>query len=157
MPTLRIAAVRHESRTIVARALGDLRKSSELWIRIQDERHEAAHLPFSLPSDEAMTKAVGQIGVECSGTKPSMKNSIFVIKPCKWEGMWVFDDPNVGLVKEPFVGGADTIIDRAIDHIPNASQGFLAVFSAGYSPDVQIVLEWVREEGGGNVYRWQEK
>ena len=22
-----------------------------------------------------------------------MKNSIFVIKPYKWEGMWVFDDP----------------------------------------------------------------
>jgi len=29
-----------------------------------------------------------------------MKNAIFVIKPYKWEGMWVFDDPNVGLVKD---------------------------------------------------------
>ena len=28
-----------------------------------------------------------------------MKNSIFVIKPYKWENMWVFDDGNVGLVK----------------------------------------------------------
>jgi len=37
-------------------------------------------------------------------------NSIFVIKPYKWESMWVFDDANVGLVKEPFVGGADTMI-----------------------------------------------
>jgi putative methionine-R-sulfoxide reductase with GAF domain len=37
-----------------------------------------------------------------------MNNSIFVIKPYKWEGMWVFDDPKLGLVKEPFVGGADT-------------------------------------------------
>ena len=42
-----------------------------------------------------------------------MKNSIFVIKPYKWEGLWVFDDPAVGLVKEPFVGGADTMIDVA--------------------------------------------
>lgn len=34
-----------------------------------------------------------------------MKNSIFFIKPYKWEGLWVFDDPAVDLVKEPFVGG----------------------------------------------------
>lgn len=86
-----------------------------------------------------------------------MKNSIFVIKPYKWENLWVFDDPAVGLVKEPFVGGADTMIDVATAHIPNAAQGFVAVFSAGYFPDAQIVLNWVREEGGGNVYRWDEK
>jgi len=36
-----------------------------------------------------------------------MKNSIFVIKPLKWKTKWVFDDPNVGLDREPFVGGAD--------------------------------------------------
>ena len=61
-----------------------------------------------------------------------MKNSIFVIKPYKCEGLWVFDDANVGLVKEPFVGGADTMIDVATAHIPNAEKVFLAVFSASY-------------------------
>ena len=71
--------------------------------------------------------------------------------------MWVFDDPNVGLVKEPFVGGADTMIDVATAQLPNANQGFIAVFSAGYFPDAKIVLKWVREEGGGNVYNWSEK
>jgi hypothetical protein len=86
-----------------------------------------------------------------------MNNSIFVIKPHRWESLWVFDDPNVGLVKEPFVGGADRLIDVATAQIPNADKGFLAVFSASYFPDAQIVLEWVREEGGGNVYRWKEK
>ena len=70
-----------------------------------------------------------------------MKNSIFVIKPYKWEGMWVFDDPSVGLVREPFVGGADTMIDVATVHLPRADQGFLAVFSASFFPDAQIVLE----------------
>ena len=40
-------------------------------------------------------------------------NSIFVIKPYRWEGMWVFDDPYVGLVKESFVSGAVTMIDVA--------------------------------------------
>ena len=71
--------------------------------------------------------------------------------------MWAFDDPNVGLVKEPFVGGADIMIDRATAAIPNADRGFLAVFSADYFPDAQIVLEWVLEDGGGNVYRWKAK
>src|SRR5215472_17581929 len=86
-----------------------------------------------------------------------MNNSIFVIKPYKWEGLWVFDDPDVGLVKEPFVGGADTMIDVATAQIANAEKGFLAIFSASYSPDAQIFLEWVREDGGGNVYRWADK
>ena len=41
-----------------------------------------------------------------------MKNAIFIIKPYKWEGMWVFDDPSVGLVKEPFVGGMENDHER---------------------------------------------
>jgi hypothetical protein len=86
-----------------------------------------------------------------------MTNSIFVIKPYKWSGLWVFDDPNVGLVREPFVCGADTMIDVASRHIPNADKGFLVVFSASYFPDAQITWERVREEGGGNVYRWAER
>jgi hypothetical protein len=86
-----------------------------------------------------------------------MKNATFVIRPYKWEGLWVFDDPAVGLVREPFVGGADTMIDVATEHIPNADRGFLAVFSACRFPGARIVLDWVREEGGGNVYRWPEK
>src|SRR5262245_63826347 len=81
-----------------------------------------------------------------------MKNSIFVIKPYKWEGLWVFDDPATGLVREPFVGGADTMIDVATAHIANADAGFLAVFSAGPFPGSQIALDWVRSEGSGNVY-----
>ena len=63
----------------------------------------------------------------------------------------------MGLVRDPFVGGADTIIDVATAHIPNAEREFIAVFSGSYFPDAQIVLEWVREDGGGNVYRWAEK
>ena len=39
-------------------------------------------------------------------------NAINIIAPYKYLGMWVFDDPRVGLVQEPFVSGADTMIDR---------------------------------------------
>jgi hypothetical protein len=89
--------------------------------------------------------------------KQTMTNLIFIIKPSQWEGLWVFDDPAVGLVREPFVGGADTIIDVATAHIPDADRCFLALFSAHPFPGGQMVLDWVREEGNGNVYRWTEK
>jgi hypothetical protein len=85
------------------------------------------------------------------------QNSLFVIKPYKWNGQWVFDDPDRNLVREPFVAGADVILDVATSHIPNADKGFLAVFSAGSFPGAVIVLEWVGEEGGGNIYRWPEQ
>ena len=85
-------------------------------------------------------------------------NAIFVIKPYKWNGMWVFDDERVGLDKEPFVGGADTMIDTAVERkgIRNAEKGFVLVFSATPFPDADLELEWVREEMEGNVYRWPE-
>src|SRR5271157_2647157 len=37
------------------------------------------------------------------------QNSIMVVKPYKWEGMWVFDDEKTGLVREPFVAGVPVI------------------------------------------------
>jgi hypothetical protein len=33
-------------------------------------------------------------------------NSLFFIAPYKYEGMWVFDDPAVGLSKEPFIAAS---------------------------------------------------
>ena len=36
-------------------------------------------------------------------------NTIVAIYPYKHEGLWVFDDDRVGLVREPFISGADTI------------------------------------------------
>ncbi|WP_299624292.1 hypothetical protein [Pelagibius sp.] len=38
-------------------------------------------------------------------------NALRVIHPYKTEGVWVFEDEAVGLVQEPFVSGADTVID----------------------------------------------
>ncbi len=49
-------------------------------------------------------------------------NSLMVIAPYKYEGMWVFDDSAVGLYREPFVAGIDTMIDRLVADIPNASE-----------------------------------
>lgn len=79
-------------------------------------------------------------------------NSILVIHPYKYEGTWVFDDERVGLVQEPFVAGADTIIDRMVEGIPNAEAGFTLVFSAGPFPGYNAALQWRREEYDGNWY-----
>ncbi len=86
-----------------------------------------------------------------------MANQIMVIKPYRWEGMWVFDDERVGLLREPFVGGADTIIDLAIAAaaIADPANGFVLIFSANPFPGAHMELDWVRDEMGGNVYRWE--
>ncbi|MEH1966560.1 DUF6717 family protein [Nostoc sp.] len=79
-------------------------------------------------------------------------NSIMVIHPYKFGEMWVFDDGNVGLVREPFVAGADEIIERMVAQIPDAESGFSLVFSASPFPGYQIKFDWRREEYGGNWY-----
>ena len=75
-----------------------------------------------------------------------------VIHPYKYEGLWVFDDDKVGLIQEPFVSGADDIIDQAVANIPNAKNGFSLVFSSIPFPGHQIEFEWRRKESGGNWY-----
>ena len=80
-------------------------------------------------------------------------NSLFVIAPYKHHGMWVFDDSRVGLAQEPFVGGADTMIDRFVADLPQADKGFRMVFSADPFPSYTLKLDWVRAEMSGNVYR----
>jgi hypothetical protein len=76
-------------------------------------------------------------------------NAINVIAPYKHHDMWVFDDPRVGLLQEPFVAGADTMIDRVAADIPDAAHGFVLGFSATPFPDYQHRLDWRRADGGG--------
>src|SRR5262245_35790621 len=83
-------------------------------------------------------------------------NAISAIHPYKHEGLWVFDDPKVGLVQEPFVSGADVIIDRMVQGIPGAAGGFTLLFSASPFPGHQAAFEWRREDLGGNWYYSRE-
>jgi len=84
--------------------------------------------------------------------KQNDMNSLMVIVPYKYEGMWVFDDPAVGLNKEPFIAGIDTLIDKATADIPRAEHGFRAIFSAMPFPGANFKLEWRREDSSGNWY-----
>ena len=79
-------------------------------------------------------------------------NAINLIAPYRYKSMWVFDDPRVGLVQEPFISGADAIIDRAVAHIRDAHAGFLMLFSSSPFPGHTYRLEWRRAEMDGNWY-----
>jgi len=57
-------------------------------------------------------------------------NPLFVIVPYKHGGMWRFDGPRVGLSREPFIEGIDIMIDKIVTKIPDADQGFRAMFLA---------------------------
>ena len=59
-----------------------------------------------------------------------MTNASNIIFPDKDNGVWVFDDPNDGLPREPFVASTDRMIDRVVADIPNAASGFKLTFSA---------------------------
>lgn len=86
-----------------------------------------------------------------------MSNAISVIFPYREQHTWVFDDEKVGLVREPFVQGVPAMIDALVAGIPDAETGFRLLFSATPFPGYQAEMLWLREEYGGNWYRWESK
>jgi len=78
-----------------------------------------------------------------------------VIAPYRYQGTWVFDDPAVGLVREPFVAGVPEMIDLLVADIPDAESGFRLLFSARPFPAYQKKITWTRgdDDGGGSYYR----
>ncbi|NJL72653.1 MAG: hypothetical protein HC888_14315 [Candidatus Competibacteraceae bacterium] len=84
-------------------------------------------------------------------------NSILTIAPYRFNGAWVFDDDRVGLVREPFVSGADHMIDLFTENISDAVNGFRLTFSSQPFPGFQVRIALDRPEYGGNWYRWPER
>ena len=84
-------------------------------------------------------------------------NSLFAIPPYKFQGFWVFDDQAVGLRQEPFVSGANRILDILTESIPDAASGFRLVFSTQAFPGFTARFVWEREEFNGNWYSWPER
>jgi hypothetical protein len=79
-------------------------------------------------------------------------NAIIAIHPYKIQGVWVFDDASVGLVQEPFVSGADDIMERMVAGLDHPDDGFTLLFSANPFPGHQAIFEWRRADMGGNWY-----
>ena len=83
-------------------------------------------------------------------------NVINVIFPYKSGGVWAFDDERVGLQGEPFVAGADVLLDKETAEIPDAVNGFRLTFSQHEFPEYNECLKWKRSEASGNVY-WSDR
>lgn len=90
-------------------------------------------------------------------SEPPPVNALFAIAPYRFQGFWVFDDPGVGLRQEPFVSGADTILDILTEDIPDAAGGFKLVFSPRPFPGHTARFDRLRPEGGGYWYLWAER
>lgn len=73
-------------------------------------------------------------------------NQLGVIYPYVVNGLWVFDDPTVGLTREPFIAGIDKMIDTLTKDIEDAKNGFRLIFSADPFPGYNTVLNWVEED-----------
>jgi len=82
-------------------------------------------------------------------------NSILIIQPCFKAGLWVFDDERTGLVDEPFVAGADDLIEYLLSKhgmLPSARAGFTAVFSTLPFPGHHACLVFQSFKNMGSVY-----
>ena len=85
-----------------------------------------------------------------------MANQIMVISPYWHHGTWVFDDPAVGLTREPFVSGVPEMIDALVKDIPDARNGFRLLFSASPFPGYQKEFTHLRGDYGGNWYACED-
>lgn len=86
-------------------------------------------------------------------------NQLRVIHPYLWNGIWVFDDPAVGLDKEALVAGMPEIIALATKEagIENPQKGFNIIFSHEPFPGHHVKLNKVGTEDGGTWYEWTER
>jgi len=75
--------------------------------------------------------------------------------PYRKYGTWIFDDPDVGLVREPFVLGIPEMIDVMVINIPNAENGFRMCFGLTRPAKVEGVhhVKLMALEEGGGWYR----
>ncbi len=83
-------------------------------------------------------------------------NAIMIIAPYRYNGTWVFDDPDAGLRREPFVAGVSEMIDVLVKDVPKSQEGFRLLFSANPFPGHQKKLTWLRGDQGGNYYKMDD-
>jgi hypothetical protein len=81
-------------------------------------------------------------------------NAIMMLTPYKDRGVWMFDDPSVGLLREPFVLGIGEILDKMTEDIADAVKGFNLFFSSTEFPACQGFLNRWKADSGGTWYVW---
>ena len=71
----------------------------------------AGHTLWRSPIDRNNIRVYGDELIKAHPCEETvMANSIMVIMPYWHAGTWVFDDEQAGLLKEPFVAGADEML-----------------------------------------------
>jgi hypothetical protein len=79
-------------------------------------------------------------------------NAIMIIHPYKHRGDWVFDDEATGLVKEPFVAGADDMLDL----VTNNGKECTLTFAGTDFPHSQYTLHKIGPGvGNGTIYDFE--
>jgi hypothetical protein len=76
---------------------------------------------------------------------------------------WMYDDAAHGRIREPFVLGVPRMIDkllrldlpRRLGEAGLERRPFRMLFSVDAFPGARAI-DWVREEGGGNWYRYED-
>jgi hypothetical protein len=83
-----------------------------------------------------------------------MPSQIQSIHPYRTEGLWAFDDPATGLVRELLILGTDEIIDDLVEKHLDASAhaGFTLIFSHQPFPGYHIALKRAEPDSGGYWY-----
>jgi hypothetical protein len=84
---------------------------------------------------------------------PSMSNAIQVIFPYRDNGVWMFDDPSKGLLREPFVCGIPAMLDLLVDGVEEAEKGFALYFSPAPFPGFRLKADLLSSESGGSWYK----
>jgi len=76
-------------------------------------------------------------------------NQINIINPYTWNSWWVFDDEDKGLIKEPLVAGADTLLTKLAGPVENVTIAFSQDAFPGHTHMMEKVGEGM---GGGTDY-----
>ena len=109
------------------------------------------------------SKAAGRVeGVESGDSASTSRshileklnmNALNIIHPYKYEDeIWVFDDAKKELIQEPFVFGADEIIEKYVASFKAPEAGFSLLFSANPFPNFDVHVVWKRADMSGNWY-----
>ncbi|MEQ2009228.1 MAG: DUF6717 family protein [Limisphaerales bacterium] len=86
----------------------------------------------------------------------SVGNSLLVIEPYRTGKSWAFDEPRLGLKREPFVQGIPEMIDRLVAGIPGSDTSVRLIFSQRPFPGAQLQLDRRGEQDGGNWYHCKD-
>jgi hypothetical protein len=90
-------------------------------------------------------------------TKPN-NNSIQILRPWKEGSTWMFDDEEIGVRREAFVGGASEMITALMDHFgvsPNQDGKIDLIFSHLPFPKAEQ-LTFVSGDTGGVIFSWNK-